>query len=84
MREPPFAAAGRPREVALTFDADMTPGMEGELRSGKGRSFDNEAVVRVLEQTNTPATGLALPGIIAGLKAGGYPLVTVKTLLSRP
>jgi len=67
-REPPFAAVGRPREVALTFDADMTPGMEGELRSGKVRSFDNEAVVRVLEQTNTPATFF-----LTGMWAQVYP-----------
>lgn len=47
---------GQPKEVALTFDADMTPGMESELRSGKVKSFDNEAVVRALEMTDTPAT----------------------------
>ncbi|WP_272952865.1 hypothetical protein [Deinococcus alpinitundrae] len=33
---------------------------------------------------HAPATGLALLDIIAGLKAEGYHLVTVKTLLSRP
>ncbi|AWN23346.1 polysaccharide deacetylase [Deinococcus irradiatisoli] len=44
------------REVALTFDADMTPGMERELRLGKVRSFDNEAVVQALEQAQAPAT----------------------------
>jgi len=43
-------------EVALTFDADMTPGMEGELRSGKAASFDNVAVRRILDATHTPAT----------------------------
>lgn len=48
--------AGQFKRVALTFDADMTPGMESELRSGKVKSFDNEAVVRALETTNTPAT----------------------------
>ena len=67
-REPPFAKAGRSREVALTFDADMTPGMEGELRSGKVRSFDNEAVVQVLEKTNTPATFF-----LTGMWAQVYP-----------
>ncbi|THF86177.1 polysaccharide deacetylase [Deinococcus sp. KSM4-11] len=44
------------REVALTFDADMTPGMEQELRSGRVLTFDNEAVVRVLERAQVPAT----------------------------
>lgn len=43
-------------EVALTFDADMTPGMEGELRGGKVKSFDNVAVRRILDATHTPAT----------------------------
>ena len=47
---------GQSKDVALTFDADMTPGMEGELRTHKVRSFDNEAVVQALENTNTPAT----------------------------
>lgn len=56
------------REVALTFDADMTPGMEGELRSRKVRSFDNETVVQALEKTNTPATFF-----LTGMWAQVYP-----------
>ncbi|WP_161882041.1 polysaccharide deacetylase family protein [Deinococcus alpinitundrae] len=67
-RKPQPAGVGRPREVALTFDADMTPGMEGELRSGKVKSFDNEAVVRVLEETRTPATFF-----LTGMWAQVYP-----------
>ncbi|GHF46186.1 peptidoglycan/xylan/chitin deacetylase (PgdA/CDA1 family) [Deinococcus metalli] len=56
------------QDVALTFDADMTPGMEQELRSGRVRSFDNEAVVRVLEQAGIPATFF-----LTGMWAQVYP-----------
>lgn len=44
------------KQVALTFDADMTPGMEAELRRRQVKTFDNEAVVQVLTSTHTPAT----------------------------
>ncbi|ABF44349.1 polysaccharide deacetylase [Deinococcus geothermalis DSM 11300] len=44
------------RAVALTFDADMTPGMEAELRRGQVRSFYDAGVVQALENTHTPAT----------------------------
>lgn len=56
------------REVALTFDADMTPGMEGELRTGRVRSFYNPAVVRAPETTGTPATFF-----LTGMWAQMYP-----------
>ncbi|TSA83059.1 polysaccharide deacetylase family protein [Deinococcus detaillensis] len=60
--------AGQPKQVALTFDADMTLGMESELRSGKVRSFDNEAVVQALEAANVPATFF-----LTGMWAQVYP-----------
>lgn len=65
---PRMLRAGPSREVALTFDADMTPGMEGELRSHKVRSFDNEAVVQALETTDTPAAFF-----LTGMWAQVYP-----------
>lgn len=54
--------------VALTFDADMTPGMEQELRTHRVKSFDNEAVVAVLQTTHTPATFF-----LTGMWAQVYP-----------
>ncbi|GGR03901.1 polysaccharide deacetylase family protein [Deinococcus ruber] len=44
------------RRVALTFDADMTPGMEHALQTGKVKSYDNVAVRQILRATHTPAT----------------------------
>ncbi len=54
--------------IALTFDADMTPGMVAELKSGRVRSFYDEAVVRELRATRTPATIF-----MTGLWAEVYP-----------
>lgn len=56
------------REVALTFDADMTPAMERELHSGQVRSFYNAEVVQALESTHTPATFF-----LTGMWAQVYP-----------
>jgi peptidoglycan/xylan/chitin deacetylase (PgdA/CDA1 family) len=42
--------------VALTFDADMTPGMLNELRSKKVASWYNEKVIAALRQEQVPAT----------------------------
>ncbi|WP_407542864.1 polysaccharide deacetylase family protein (plasmid) [Deinococcus radiomollis] len=44
------------RRVALTFDADMTPGMEKALQTGKVKTYDNVAVRQILRATHTPAT----------------------------
>ena len=44
------------RRVALTFDADMTPGMEKALQAGKVKTYDNVAVRQILRATRTPAT----------------------------
>lgn len=42
--------------VALTFDADLTPGMQQRLRSGQVASYANMAVIDILRRTDTPAT----------------------------
>lgn len=48
--------------IALTFDADMTAGMEYALKNGNIKSWYNEAVINELEKTETPAT-LFLTGL---------------------
>jgi peptidoglycan/xylan/chitin deacetylase (PgdA/CDA1 family) len=49
-------AATDQKIVALTFDADMTPGMLHELKSGKVASWYNEKVIVTLRQEKVPAT----------------------------
>src|SRR6185369_13151643 len=44
------------KEVALTFDADMTLGMENQIRSGEVKSYYNKKVIDILNQTKTKAT----------------------------
>jgi peptidoglycan/xylan/chitin deacetylase (PgdA/CDA1 family) len=48
--------------VALTFDADMTPGMLNELKSKRVASWYNEKVIETLRQEQVPAT-LFLTGL---------------------
>jgi peptidoglycan/xylan/chitin deacetylase (PgdA/CDA1 family) len=55
-------AATSQKIVALTFDADMTPGMLHELKSGKVASWYNEKVIEALRQQRAPAT-LFLTGL---------------------
>ena len=55
-------AATDQKIVALTFDADMTPGMLHELKSKRVPSWYNEKVVAVLRQEKVPAT-LFLTGL---------------------
>lgn len=55
-------AATSEKIVALTFDADMTPGMLHELRSKRVASGYNEKVVATLRQEQVPAT-LFLTGL---------------------
>lgn len=62
--------AGR-KIVALTFDADMTPGMEYDLKNGKIKNWYNEAVIRELNGTKTPATLF-----LTGLWIENYPDIT--------
>ncbi|NBE80458.1 polysaccharide deacetylase family protein [Micromonospora sp. NEAU-HG-1] len=57
-RLPPVVDHG-PRigdKVALTFDADMTDSMRGQLRSGAVRSYANLAIIDLLERERVPAT----------------------------
>jgi peptidoglycan-N-acetylglucosamine deacetylase len=49
-------AATSEKIVALTFDADMTPGMLRELRSKQVASWYNEKVIETLKQEHVPAT----------------------------
>jgi peptidoglycan/xylan/chitin deacetylase (PgdA/CDA1 family) len=49
-------AATSQRVVALTFDADMTPGMLAELKKRKIASWYNEKVIATLRQQQVPAT----------------------------
>jgi peptidoglycan/xylan/chitin deacetylase (PgdA/CDA1 family) len=48
--------------VALTFDADMTPSMLRDLKSGKIASWFNENVIAILRRESVPAT-LFLTGL---------------------
>lgn len=45
----------KPR-VALTFDSDMTAGMQERLRTGKSASYDNTALLADLRRLKVPAT----------------------------
>ncbi len=42
--------------VALTFDADMTPGMLRSLKSGRLKSSYDHRIIDTLDSTHTPAT----------------------------
>lgn len=54
--------------IALTFDADMTPGMQHQLHTGVVASWYNHDVIRVLEKHNAKATLF-----VTGLWAETYP-----------
>lgn len=43
-------------KVALTYDADMTAGMEEALHSGKVQSYFDDKLIKILQSTNTKAT----------------------------
>lgn len=42
--------------IALTFDADMTPGMKRELENGEVATYYDAEVIRILNDTQTQAT----------------------------
>lgn len=65
-------------QIALTFDADMTPYMLKELNQGKIQSWYNRQIIDFLEKNQIPATIF-----IAGLWAETYPDIT-KTLSQNP
>ena len=75
---PIFHGLRSEKNIALTFDADMTPGMKQEFITGKVKTWYNKDVIDYLEKTRTPAT-LFLTGMWAEL----YPSVT-KTLSQNP
>ena len=50
------------KEIALTFDADMTPEMKNALVTKRVKSYYNEKVITTLEELNVPAT-LFLTGL---------------------
>ncbi len=57
--------------VALTFDADMTPRMSNELKTGKIASWYNQKVIDTLREEHVSATLF-----LAGLWIELYPAVT--------
>jgi peptidoglycan/xylan/chitin deacetylase (PgdA/CDA1 family) len=57
--------------VALTFDADMTPKMLNELKSGRVASWYNQRVIATLKEAHVPATLF-----LAGLWIERYPAAT--------
>lgn len=59
--------------VALTFDADMTPKMEYDLKNGKAESGYSENVIKELDKNQTPATLF-----LAGLWIKNYPEITAE------
>ena len=56
------------KNVALTFDADMTPKMKKDLEIGVVKSWDNRSVTDFLESQKVPATLF-----ISGMWAEMYP-----------
>lgn len=66
------------KQIALTFDADMTPGMAKRLKTGQVKSYFNSAVISVLEKYNVSATIF-----ITGMWAEIYPGET-KMLATNP
>lgn len=50
------------KQIALTFDADMTPGMVKNLETKKTKTYYNEEIINILKNKQTPAT-LFLTGL---------------------
>jgi peptidoglycan/xylan/chitin deacetylase (PgdA/CDA1 family) len=65
-------------EVALTFDADMTPGVYRALQTGRTRIWYDASIVEQLRATHTPATIF-----LTALWARSYPEV-VRSLAADP
>lgn len=65
-------------KIALTFDADMTPYMASQLKSGKVKSYYNSKIIDILTSNNIKATIF-----ITGLWAEEYRDVT-KNLAENP
>lgn len=65
-------------KIALTFDADMTYGMQQLLLTGKVKSFYDKPLIELLKKLDTPATLF-----LTGMWVEQYPEV-VKELSSNP
>lgn len=61
------------KEIALSFDADMTPFMLKELQEGKVESFYNQKIIEILHEQKIPATLF-----LTGLWAEAYPRETAE------
>lgn len=66
------------KQIALTFDAEMTDGMKADLVSGKVKSSYDKKIIDILNKTNTKATFF-----LTGLWIEIYPDVT-KQLSQNP
>ena len=66
------------KQIALTFDADMTYGMDRDIHTGAVKSYINRDLIQILIQTNTPATLF-----LSGLWIKDYPVET-RYLASNP
>ena len=69
---------GDKKQIALTFDACMTYGMEKKLEDGRAKTYYNKPVIDELIQEKVPATLF-----LTGLWAKNYPEVT-KSLSQNP
>jgi len=69
---------GNKKQIALTFDACMTYGMEKKLKDGRAKSYYNKPVIDELIKEEVPATLF-----LTGLWAKNYPEVT-KSLSQNP
>jgi peptidoglycan-N-acetylglucosamine deacetylase len=65
-------------KVALTFDADMTPGMKVLLKTGAVKSWYNRQIQQTLDRQHVPATVF-----LGGLWTQTYP-IEAKSLASDP
>jgi peptidoglycan/xylan/chitin deacetylase (PgdA/CDA1 family) len=59
------------KNIALTFDADMTPGMKYFLQSGKVQSYYDNKLVKILKDSQTSATFF-----LSGMWIELYPQIT--------
>ncbi len=51
-----FHGSRTKKQIALTFDADMTQAMKNKLLKGKVKSWYNKQIIDILNSTNTKAT----------------------------
>jgi len=73
-----FHGSRTKKQIALTFDADMTPAMKDKFLKGKVKSWYNKQIIDILNTTHTNAT-LFLTGMWIEL----YPQET-KVLAANP